>query len=107
MTNDLTQPVNSVDEGQKRTFLAPAKAARTPLREDEVSHSVRELPSDLLLEASKRLQVLSLLLASTIFLAHFLGHLLDILIGDIDFFRVAPTPKPPQRALLDPIPRVR
>ncbi len=77
----------SVDEGQKRTFLAPAKAAKTSLRGDEVSRPGRELPPDLLLEASKRLQVLALLLASSIFLANFLGRLLDILVGDIEFFQ--------------------
>jgi serine/threonine-protein kinase len=77
----------SVDEGQKRTFLAPAKAAGTPLTGDGVSRPARELPSDLLVEASKRLQVLALLLASSLFLANFLGRFLDILVGDIEFFQ--------------------
>ncbi len=77
----------SVDEGQKRTFLAPVKAARTSPSGEDLPRPACELPPDLLLEASKRLQVLALLLASTLFLANFLGHLLDLLVGDIEFFQ--------------------
>ncbi len=77
----------SVGEGQKHTFVAPAKAAKPSLGGDEVSRSGRELPPDLLLEASKRLQILALLLATTFFLANLFGRLLDILVGDTEFFQ--------------------
>jgi tRNA A-37 threonylcarbamoyl transferase component Bud32 len=76
-----------VDEAQERAFLAPMKVARTAPSGEDVPRPARELPPDLLLEASKRLQVLALLLASSLFLANFLGHLLDILVGDIEFFQ--------------------
>jgi len=95
MANDGTQlsidtrlgdPELNGDEEQKRTLLAPAQALKTAPRADGRPRPARELPPDLLLEASKRLQILALLLASTLFLANFLGHLLDILVGDIEFF---------------------
>ena len=47
----------------------------------------RELPSDLLLEASKRLQVVALLLASAFFLANYLSHILDALVGLDEWFQ--------------------
>ena len=77
----------NVDEGGKRTLLAPAQALTTAPSADEVSRPARELPADLLRQASKRLRILALLLASTLFLANFLGHLLDVLVGDIEFFQ--------------------
>jgi serine/threonine-protein kinase len=83
----LGDPKVTVDEEQKRTFLAPEKAARSSARGDGVSRPTRELPPDLLLEASKRLQVLALLLAASMFLANFLGRLLDLLVGDVEFFQ--------------------
>jgi len=82
----LGDPELNGDEEQKRTLLAPAQALKTAPRADGRPRPARELPPDLLLEASKRLQILALLLASTLFLANFLGHLLDILVGDIEFF---------------------
>ncbi len=86
-THGFGAPEVSLDEDKKRTLLAPARAAETWPTASGVSHAARELPPDLLREASRRLQVLALLLAATFFLAAFLGHLLDILVGDIEFFQ--------------------
>ena len=77
----------NVDETPTRTFLAPEKSDRTPLRGAEDLRPIRELPRHLLLQAAKRLRVVSLILASVVFLANFLGHLLDIIVGDIEFFQ--------------------
>jgi len=86
-THGFGAPEVSLDEDKKRTLLAPARAAETWPTASGVSHAARGLPPDLLREASRRLQVLALLLAATFFLAAFLGHLLDILVGDIEFFQ--------------------
>jgi hypothetical protein len=77
----------SVDKSPTRTYLAPERLARTPTRNAGDSRPSHELPQDILLVASKRLQVVALLLASALFLGNFLGRLLDILVGDVEFFK--------------------